>query len=330
MAATFSVAMCTYNGARYVGEQLDSIARQTRPPDELVVCDDRSSDKTVQIVEQFAASAKFPVSLEVNSQNLGSTKNFEKAIEICEGDLIALADQDDVWVPSKLEIIEREFDAAPASGLVFTDAEVVDENLRPLGVRLWTAIGFSEEVRRKLRRDNALDLLLPGWTVTGATMAFRSRFRSIALPIPDDLQMIHDGWIAAIIASVADVSFIEQPLMIYRQHEGQQIGALKNHPADAHAGNVQGFWRQLRRADSYEHLIANGERIRSRLLERSDTFDVRAAIEGLDDRLHHMRVREQIPKQRLMRVPQVAGELFTGRYHRYSNGLYSAVKDLVV
>src|SRR4030095_10826576 len=136
MAATFSVAMCTYNGARYVGEQLDSIASQTRPPDELVVCDDRSSDETVQIVEQFAASAKFPVSLEVNSQNLGSTKNFEKAIEICEGDLIALADQDDVWVPSKLEIIEREFDAVPASGLVFTDAEVVDKNLRPLGVRL--------------------------------------------------------------------------------------------------------------------------------------------------------------------------------------------------
>jgi glycosyltransferase involved in cell wall biosynthesis len=329
MAGTFSVAMCTYNGARYVAEQLESIATQTRSPDEVVVCDDLSSDDTVRIVQQFAASAKFPVRLEVNSRNVGSTKNFEKAIRLCEGDLIALADQDDVWVPSKLEIIEKEFEVSPATGLVFSDAEIVDEYLRPLGVRLWASIGFTHEVRRKLRRDNALDLLLPGWTVTGATMAFRSCYRTIALNIPDDLLMIHDGWIAATIAAVAEISFIEQPLVMYRQHGGQQIGAPKKDISKSQETNINDFWRQRWRRESFDQLICVGERIRSRLLERSPTFEYRTAIRGLDARIHHMRVREHLPRQYVMRVPQVMRELFTGRYHRYSNGLYSAVKDLV-
>ena len=124
----FSVAMCTYNGAAYLEEQLDSIARQIRLPDELVVCDDNSSDESLRILRSFAARSAFPVRLHSNESNLGSTKNFEKAICLCSGDVIALADQDDVWHPEKLAILEREFSSTPDVGLVFTDAEIVDEN----------------------------------------------------------------------------------------------------------------------------------------------------------------------------------------------------------
>src|SRR5262245_48111587 len=122
MIDTFSVAMCTYNGSRYLSAQLDSIGTQTRPPDELMICDDGSVDDTVQLIEKFADSAPFVVRLEVNSANLGSTKNFEKAIQRCKGDLIALADQDDVWLPRKLELLEAEFQRSPNVGLVFSDA----------------------------------------------------------------------------------------------------------------------------------------------------------------------------------------------------------------
>src|ERR687894_3003245 len=103
MPARFSVAMCTYNGARFVAEQLASVAAQTRPPDELVVCDDGSTDETCRLVEEFAARAPFPVRLFVNERNLGSTRNFGRAVALCEGDLVALSDQDDVWHPEKLE-----------------------------------------------------------------------------------------------------------------------------------------------------------------------------------------------------------------------------------
>src|SRR6266550_1879624 len=129
--------MCTYNGSLYLREQLDSIMRQTRLPDELVICDDCSVDETRQIIEDFASVAPFPVHLHVNEQNLGSTKNFEKAISLCEGDAIALADQDDVWNPFKLDRIETVLNSSPKVGLVFSDAEVVDEKLKPLGYNLW-------------------------------------------------------------------------------------------------------------------------------------------------------------------------------------------------
>src|SRR5215207_2518174 len=99
-----SIALCTYNGEQYLQQQLDSFVAQSRPPDELVVCDDRSTDRTVPIVEDFAKRAPFRVELVINETNLGSTRNFEKAIGLCTGDIIFLADQDDVWLPEKLRI----------------------------------------------------------------------------------------------------------------------------------------------------------------------------------------------------------------------------------
>jgi len=100
--ATVSVALCTYNGAAYLGEQLDSIVAQSRPPDELVVCDDGSTDGTVGLLQAFVPEAPFPVRLYRNERNRGFAKNFERAISLCTGDFIALSDQDDVWKPEKL------------------------------------------------------------------------------------------------------------------------------------------------------------------------------------------------------------------------------------
>src|SRR5437667_1892892 len=214
-AASFSVAMCTYNGAQFVEEQLESIASQTQSPCDMIICDDASTDRTVEIVKTFASRVSFPVRLFVNEKNLGSTKNFEKAISLCQGQLIALSDQDDVWLPQKLEHFAAEFSRRPNVGMVFTNAEVVDEWLQPLGYRLWDSIGFDRAHQRHFRNGRALDVLLPGVTVTGATMAFRSTFKSLIIEIPTNLALIHDGWIAAMIASVAEVSLIEEPLIKY-------------------------------------------------------------------------------------------------------------------
>src|SRR5205814_1057756 len=203
-------AMCTYNGGRYVGEQLDSIAAQTRRPDELIICDDRSTDETVRVVEEFAKSAGFGVRLYVNGRNLGSTKNFERAIGLCGGELIALADQDDVWLPGKLERLEQEFERDPCAGLVFSDAEVVDERLRPLGYTVWQSLGFDARARKTFAEGSGFEALLARNVVTGAAMAFRSRFRGLVLPLREvgggrygwpEWGLIHDGWIALLIAA---------------------------------------------------------------------------------------------------------------------------------
>src|SRR3982751_1684084 len=127
-----SVAMCTYNGAEFLPAQLESIVRQARKADEIVICDDGSTDESRSLLKKFAADAPVPVSLRFNEKNLGSVKNFEQAIQLCSGDVIALSDQDDVWRSDKLQLIEEAFGRSPSAGLVFSDAELVDENLQPL------------------------------------------------------------------------------------------------------------------------------------------------------------------------------------------------------
>src|SRR4051794_13032642 len=115
----FSIAMTTFNGERYLREQLDSLSAQDRLPDELVVCDDGSSDGTLEMVRAFAASSPFEVRLVENDERLGVTGNLEKAISLCDGELIALCDQDDVWRSDKLQRLEQMFIAKPRLGLVF-------------------------------------------------------------------------------------------------------------------------------------------------------------------------------------------------------------------
>src|SRR6185369_1297730 len=136
------------------------------------------------------------------------TKNFEKAIGLCAGDIIALADQDDIWRPEKLARIVEALAAAPDVGLVFSDADVVDGLSRPVGLRLWDLFGGTRARKDLARPERAFRLLLPGWTITGATMAFRAEFRPLLLPIPAHLAMLHDGWIALIISTVARIHFI--------------------------------------------------------------------------------------------------------------------------
>src|SRR5262249_31567365 len=99
--------MCTYNGAEFLPAQWESILAQSRKPDEIVVCDDGSSDQTRALLEQFASGSAIPVTIQLNQTNLGSVKNFEQAIRLCTGDIIALSDQDDVWRSDKLQSIEE-------------------------------------------------------------------------------------------------------------------------------------------------------------------------------------------------------------------------------
>lgn len=319
MRAKFSVTMCTYNGARFVGEQLASIAAQTRPPDELVVCDDRSTDETIECTREFARTAPFPVRVFENEKNLGSTKNFERAIELCEGDIIAFADQDDVWLPEKLQRLEEAL-ASKSTALAFTDGEVVDESLRPLGQRVWQTIRFGEEEQRLFREGRAFAVLLDHNVVTGAAMALKAEFKKLILPFPDDLThdgipVIHDWWTALIIAAVGDVSFVPEPLFKYRQHAGQQMGVMSE---------------RNERASSFRRntFSADVKYIRAILERLSGVEGVRAnVLPDLEARLTHLETRAAMPKRRSQRIAPVLRELFARRYHLYSNGLASAAKD---
>jgi len=322
-----SVAMCTYNGAEFLPQQLQSIVEQLRPPDEIVICDDGSTDKTQALLKQFAAESPIPVSLRFNDQNLGSSRNFEQAIRLCAGDVIALSDQDDVWRSDKLQYVEESFNGTPRAGLFFSDAEIVDVDLNPLGKTMWEVIDFNAQKRKLVAISRGHEVLITGWTVTGATMAFRSGFVNLALPIPDGIAMIHDGWIALTIASVADVVMIDEPLIKYRQHGRQQIGApdgTKSQPSLTETWGAA-LRRHSSSADLYKILSALDRRLR----EQSAAFDAREALLFVGDYSFHLNVRANLPPNRLSRLPSILRELVTLRYHEYANGFKSAAKDFV-
>jgi hypothetical protein len=330
--------MCTYNGARYVREQLESLAAQTRPPDELVVCDDCSSDGTAAAVREFALTAPFPVRLHVNAENVGSTRNFGAAVALCRGDVIALCDQDDFWLPHKLLCYERAFTSRPGVGLVFTDAEVVDEGLRPLGYRLWQSLDFGGPRQERFKNGAAFDMMLERNIVTGATMAFRAAFKDLVLPLREVKEqgfglpgwnLIHDGWIAMLVACVADLLPVPEVTMKYRQHPGQQVGSAPPREKEVPPPAPAAPRRAPAGRDSYGLELERLGPLHERLEAKGSAYDLGPAAAKLGARVAHFRARMELPGGRLRRVPRVARELLTLRYFHFSRGVYSAARDLL-
>jgi len=322
-AHSISVALCTYNGARFLESQLASYPQQTRVPDELVVCDDLSTDDTLAILERFRARAPFPVHIVRNDERLGSTKNFEKAIGLCTGDLIATSDQDDVWLPDKLALCEAAIDAQPACGLVFTNADVVDDELRSLGHHLWEAIHFGAWDRRRVRRGRGFDVLLRQWLVTGATMMFRAEHRPHILPIPES--WVHDGWIAFIIGALAPVTCVNRSTMQYRQHAAQQIGGKKLGWRDLYE-RAREVGRGHFRLD-YERFCLAYERL-SALAGRLRDPGILARVAR---KVRHQQRRLAISEcpSRCKRMLLAIDELLRWGYQRYSPTTTHFLKDLL-
>lgn len=198
-----SIAMATYNGAKYLREQLDSFAAQTRLPDELVVCDDGSSDDTLNILEEFARTAPFQVRIFRNDVNLGYGQNFGRAMGLCSGDLIFLSDQDDIWFPEKIEVVSNFAKDRPEILLFMNDAELTNADGTPLGLT-------------KLGQTLSLGLGESQFT-TGCCMALRGCFAKAALPIPT-ADFVHDTWLNRLALLVKARSVYSTVLQYYRRH----------------------------------------------------------------------------------------------------------------
>lgn len=145
-----SVALCTYNGSSYIEKQLNSILdQQDFKVNEIVICDDNSTDETLEILNDFKAKHPSVFSIHVNEYNVGSTKNFEKAISLCSGDYIFLADQDDIWKEDKIKKTLAVFDKNPSAEGVFSNADLIDQedNLIP-SVTIWDSVFFGKRITK--------------------------------------------------------------------------------------------------------------------------------------------------------------------------------------
>jgi glycosyltransferase involved in cell wall biosynthesis len=314
--------MCTYNGSAFVAAQLQSIVDQTRLVDEVVVCDDRSGDKTVDVLETFAKTSPVPVRIHVNDSNLGYRLNFSKAMSLCTGDVILLADQDDVWLPQKVARILDVFDGRPEVDLVFSDADLVHEDLSAVGYTIWQSIEFHAGRQRRVRDGRFLKLLMNRNVVTGATAAIRSRICDMVLPVPGT--WVHDAWIATVVAATGAAEFIEEPLILYRQHAAQQLGGKRLTIAERLA--------LARRMDArfFVEMAADYEALRQRLLVFETRIRYPGALGLIQGKVDHSRFRAAVKQRPVRHLPGIVAEMLSGRYHLYSLGILSAGQDLLL
>ncbi|BAU33140.1 glycosyltransferase family 2 protein [Microcella alkaliphila] len=320
---TVSVALCTHNGERFVGQQVTSILNQTVPVDEIVVGDDASRDGTVAVIEAAVADARgrgleIDLTIVRREAPLGVAKNFEDTVARTTGDLVALSDQDDVWPADRLARLIPVF-SDPAVMLVHSDARLVDADGVPTGGLLLDTLDATVRERNALTSGHAFDVLLRRNLITGATAVMRGPFARGALPIGEG--WIHDEWFAMVAALSGGVRLVPEPLLDYRQHGGNQIGASA---VD---------WERRRqklteaRDERAARLIARAASIAEFADAHPEVANARIR-ETLHRKLAHERWRASLPVSRVARVPRVAAAAVGGRYHRYNRGLIDVARDL--
>lgn len=325
-----SVALCTYQGAPWLGEFLASLAAQELLPDELVVQDDASDDDTVAVLEAFAATAPFAVHLEVNPERVGSTVNFGRALARCEGRFVALADQDDIWYPHKLRRLVAVLEDDPILTLVFSDADIVDPEGRATGRQLWSSRG----IRQRLVAHEivpCVDFARRALS-TGCTMVARRRAVQAALPFPDVLDdatspMRHDRWLSLVAAAVGTVRAVPEPLLGFRSHPEQQTGVLT--PAELRSRRLAAAAAAMRAPDPAR---AAEHEIRARqVAEAAHRADLWGDFEEADELrmvVQHHQARAHLGDTVAERTTQVWRELSGGNYDRSALGMAAAAGDL--
>lgn len=217
-----SVALCTYNGAKYIEEQILSILNQTMPVDEIVVCDDGSTDETLQIINRIKEKSLVEIRVFCNETTLGVCANFQEAVDLCRGDVIFLSDQDDVWHPHKVKTIVEWFEQHSDKSVVFTNAELINGEGKLATVdMLFDRVGFSPKYRDYFDAGCELAVFYTGNHATGATMAIKGK---MVFSQYCNNWSLHDEAIALIAIHEGTLGYIDEPLIQYRLHGSQQVG----------------------------------------------------------------------------------------------------------
>ncbi len=308
-----SIALCTYNGSKYLKKQLDSLKKQTIKADEIVVCDDVSTDTTIEIIKRYENILN--IKLFVNEKSLGVTKNFEKAISLCCGDIIFLCDQDDIWEENKVEIMLKSFEQDNNIGICLCNGKLIDENSKQIkNYTLWKAF----EIDKINKQNFNAYSLINKYVFTGMATAFRSSLRDYILPISKN--SLHDEWIGLIGTYFSKVFFVEDCLLKYRIHGKQQVGinsilSLKEIYVLLQKYTFSDICRELRKVKD--------------LINRFEKFDADEKF------INKLRKKEQFflirTTKSKFRFFLLFWNLIIGKYKKYTNGGYKTFfRDIFV
>ena len=205
-----SIALCTYNGERYITSQLDTIINQTYPNIEIIVVDDGSTDQTLSILKTYEEAGK--IKLYKNQTNLGFIKNFEKAISLCKGEYIALSDQDDLWELNKIEALVANIGEHV---LIYCDSEFIDNEGKSMGK-------VKSEFHNFVKGDSMAFIL--DYCTPGHAVLFKKELVAYLFPFPEN--MFHDWWITFAAINLGKITYVKDTLVKYRQHQNSYTDNL--------------------------------------------------------------------------------------------------------
>ncbi len=320
---TVGIAMCVYNGERFLSQQLESIATQDILPSSMVVFDDGSTDGTWTSLKMWAANAPFPVQVQRNREKLGVVRNFEQACSLLDTELVFLADQDDIWYPHKVRTFVDAFTDDSQLMLLHSDADLIDGTGQRLGRRLLETLLVTADERELVEKGLAWQVYAKRNLVTGAACAFRRELLDFARPFSQ--LWLHDEWLAFHAALLGRVRMWSEPVMAYRLHGSNTVGLPLPTFAWRVRTTIQAFTepttpRQLARAQRLDEIVAAAKRL--------------ALPQGVIDHLiscaKHAYFRASLPRNLLLRVVGVLRERRLGNYNAWSNGLISMLHDLLI
>lgn len=317
-----TVVLCTCDGEKFLAEQLLTLLTQSRLPDEVIVADDASTDGTWTIVQDFVALA-ITRGIDVRSirrpNRLGYVANFSSCLASASGDVVFLCDQDDAWHPDKIAFMEARFVADTELTLLHTDARLVATGGVDLGETLFDALEVTDAERTRVSSGSAFDVYLRRNIATGAAMAFRRTLLDIALPIP--LHWIHDAWLAVLAAATGRVGIIDDALIDYRQHGGNQIGmrsrTLKTRLSEFRLPRNLELRAEASRLDALTERVAMGG------------SHIEALSKVAEHRAHVARRIALSDLGWAKRLPIVVREWLSGGYARFATGHRTALRDLL-
>lgn len=250
------ILLATYNGEKYIREQIDSILNQTYKEFRLLISDDGSTDGTRDILNEYKAKDD-RIEIFMQEENLGVVKNFEFLLKKVEAKYYMFSDQDDIWKDEKIEKslnkIEEGFD------LVYSDLEVVDENLNVTYESYWKLKG----IYKKIKKYNNFESLYLNNFITGCTVISKKELIDSFMPLPNISKFVlHDYWISLIISQNGKITYIEEPLIKYRQHKNNKVGSKKKSDELKSIDEIRSLFIQVKK-EHFKVFIENEDKFKS-------------------------------------------------------------------
>ncbi|WP_165826266.1 glycosyltransferase [Rhizobium wuzhouense] len=317
-----SVVMATFNGADYLREQLNSLFGQTRLPNELVVYDDGSSDDTWSLLQDYAAKAPFEMKVLGGHQNRGVNAAFRSALIEASGDVIFFCDQDDIWLPTKIEAMLAALDATPLAGFVFCDAVQFVSPDRSLPETLWTLARFTPARQARFRQKPLETMISGGNVVYGMASAFR---RDVIEPFMGieaaGSVMTHDTWFAlCATASGRPGLALPQKLVAYRRHARQTSVLAGRRPENLTTRSEAQRVRFEQEIEAFRLVRQSVSRF-----SLATDLDLTTSLAILDRKIAFLEARAALRRERSAK--RAFSELFNRDYWRMSRGVLSVLRD---